>query len=114
VLRSWEGAEPGSLPKLDNGNIPYHRHRAQFMNESWLGDREPFLFFASSNSLLSGSLNFSGSSVFFSMSLASYAKFMSLVKSAKFVSSRKATDSAVTAQGRATSWSLGGEKKFIV
>jgi len=48
------------------------------------------------------------------MSLASYAKFMSLVKSAKFVSSRKATDSAVTAQGRATSWSLGGEKKFIV
>jgi len=31
VCRSWEGAQPGSEPKLANGNIPYHRCHAQFM-----------------------------------------------------------------------------------
>jgi len=31
VRRSWEGAQPGSQPKLASGNIPYHGHHAQFI-----------------------------------------------------------------------------------
>ena len=26
VCRSWEGAQPGTQPKLASGNIPYHGH----------------------------------------------------------------------------------------
>jgi len=37
LCRSWEGAQPGSQPKLANGHIPYHRRHAQFMNRSWPG-----------------------------------------------------------------------------
>jgi len=57
--------------RLANGNIPYHKHHAQLMSGRWLGCRN--LFFLISlrfNTLLSGSLNFSGSSV----SLGSFAK----------------------------------------
>jgi len=32
VCRSWEGAQPGSQPKLANGNIPYYKCHAQFIN----------------------------------------------------------------------------------
>jgi len=35
VCRSWEGAQPGSQPKLASGNIPYHRRHAQFINGAW-------------------------------------------------------------------------------
>jgi len=44
VSRSWEGAQPGSQPKLANGNIPYHGHHAQFINGSWLRGRKLFSF----------------------------------------------------------------------
>jgi len=44
VCRSWEGAQPGSQPELASGNTPYHRHRAQFMNGSWLRGQESSLF----------------------------------------------------------------------
>jgi len=39
VCRSWEGAQPGSQPKLASGNIPYCRHHAQYTNGGWLGVR---------------------------------------------------------------------------
>jgi len=59
VCRSWEGAQPGSWPRLADGNIPYHGHHAQFMNGGWSGRRKlsAFLFSMSSNPLLAGSLN---------------------------------------------------------
>jgi len=41
VCRSWEGAQPGSQPKLASGKIPYHGHHAQVVNGGWLGDRNP-------------------------------------------------------------------------
>jgi len=41
VCRSWEGAQPGSQPKLADGNIPYHGRHAQFMNGGWLKGRNP-------------------------------------------------------------------------
>jgi len=45
VCRSWEGAEPGSQPKLASGNIPYHGCHAQFMSGGWLGGKySSFLF----------------------------------------------------------------------
>jgi len=45
MCRSWEGAQPGSQPKLANGNVPYHGHHAQFTNGGWLGGRSlAFLF----------------------------------------------------------------------
>ena len=56
VCRSWEGAQPGSWPKLASGNIPYHRCHAQFGNGAgWrAGGFQSF----GSNPLLTGSLNF--------------------------------------------------------
>jgi len=63
VCRSWEGAQPGSEPKLADGNIPYHRHHAQFINGGWPRGRN-ILFSMNSNPLLSGTSNFS-SAVFF-------------------------------------------------
>jgi len=45
VCRSWEGAEPGSEPKLANGNILYHRCHAQFMNGGWPEGRNLFFSF---------------------------------------------------------------------
>jgi len=55
--RSWEGAQPGSQPKLASGNIPYDECHAQFMNEGWPGGRKisAILFFMSANPLLSRS-----------------------------------------------------------
>ena len=44
VGRSWGGAQPGSQPKLGNGNIPYHRRPALLMNRSWPGGDENLLF----------------------------------------------------------------------
>jgi len=32
ACRSWEGTQPRSYPKPSNGNTPYLRHHAQFMN----------------------------------------------------------------------------------
>jgi len=46
VYRSWEGAQPGSQPKVANGNILYHRHHAQFMNGGWHGGRNPLFLFS--------------------------------------------------------------------
>ena len=40
VCRSREGAEPGNEPKLANGNTPYHRHHAQYLNRGWQGGHE--------------------------------------------------------------------------
>jgi len=37
VCGSWEGAQPGSQPKLASGNIAYHGCHAQFMNGGVLG-----------------------------------------------------------------------------
>ena len=46
VCRSWEGAQPGSQPKLASGNTPYHRHCAQFINGGRnLFSRSSTLFF---------------------------------------------------------------------
>ena len=39
ACRSWEGAQPGSQPKLASGNIPYHRHHIQFINVDWCKGR---------------------------------------------------------------------------
>jgi len=44
VCRSWDGAQPGSQPKLASGNIPYYRYHAQFINRSWRGWQD-FSFF---------------------------------------------------------------------
>jgi len=45
VFKIWEGAQLGSWPKLATGNIPYHRHHAQFMNRGCPGGRNlSFLF----------------------------------------------------------------------
>jgi len=46
VCRSWEAAQPGSHPKLANGNIPYHGRQVQFMNGGDRGART-FSFFLS-------------------------------------------------------------------
>jgi len=43
VCRRWEGEQPDSQPKLANGNIPYLRPYALFMNG--LGWGEGILFF---------------------------------------------------------------------
>jgi len=37
VRRSWEGAQPGRQPKPANGNLPHHRHHAQYINGGWWG-----------------------------------------------------------------------------
>jgi len=71
VCRIWEGAQPGSQPMRDNGNIPYQRRHAQFMDGGWQECSVFFLFAFSPNTLWSRSLNFSGSSVIF----RSFAKF---------------------------------------
>jgi len=99
VCRSWEGAEPGSQPKLARGNIPYHRRHPQFMNGGWprglesslLWDFELFCEFTLS-----------------SMSLASSVKFARSAKSAKFVSSRKPAGSTIASW--LCNWSSGGKK----
>ena len=44
VCQSWEGAEPGSQPKLARGNIPCHGHHAQFTSGGWLGGRNSVFF----------------------------------------------------------------------
>jgi len=88
VCRSWEGARPGSQPKLARGNIPYHGRYAQFINGGWLEGRNslfsrrfqlfsaiPFFF---CEFKISMSLNFSGSSVCF---LGSSVKLMKSVSS---------------------------------
>ena len=41
LCRSWEGAHTDRQPKLANGNIPYYRCHAQFINGGWLGGRNP-------------------------------------------------------------------------
>ena len=70
VCRSWEGAQPGSWPKLASGNIPCHGCHAQFINRGWPGVRNPFF---RESFFFSGSFNFSRSSVF----LGSILKFVS-------------------------------------
>ena len=72
------------------------------------GGRNTF-FSVSSNPLLSRTSNFSRSLVFF----GSYAKFVSLAKSAKFMSSRKRVGSATTAQGSAANQWSGSEKTVL-
>jgi len=39
VFVSWEGAQLDSWPELANGNIPCHRHHAEFTYGAWLGGR---------------------------------------------------------------------------
>jgi len=68
VCRSWEGAQPGSQPELPNGNIPYHRRQAQFVNGGLPGGRNPSSFFFFFPDFLGGSSNFSRSSVFLGIS----------------------------------------------
>ena len=60
VCRSWDRAQPDRQPKLGNGNIPYHRRHAQFMNGGWLGGRKlsALLVLLSLNPFLAGNLNF--------------------------------------------------------
>ena len=60
VCRSWEGAQPGSQPKLASGNIPYCRDHAQFMNGVWSEGRKlsARLLSGSSNLLVSRSSSF--------------------------------------------------------
>jgi len=47
VHKSWEGAQPDKQPKLVNGNIPYYRHHARYINEGWLGGRNASMSLAS-------------------------------------------------------------------
>jgi len=63
----------------------------------------------SSNPLLSGTSNFSQSSVFF----RSYEKFVNLEKSMKFVSSRKPMGSTSAAWGLVAYLSSGSEKTVL-
>jgi len=42
MCRSWEGAQPDNQTRLADGNIPYHRHYAQFMNGGWPAGQEYF------------------------------------------------------------------------
>jgi len=35
VYKGWEGAQPGSQPKLANGNFPHQRPYAQYINGVW-------------------------------------------------------------------------------
>ena len=93
MYKSWEGAQPGSQPKLVNGNTLYHRCHAQFINGGYLGGRDPLFFWE-----FELFLEFGG---FCSMSLATSVKFASSAKSVKFVSSRKPLGSAIAAQGLA-------------
>ena len=93
LFRSWEGAQPGSQPKLASGNIPNHSHHAQFMNGGWLGGSRllAFQFSASVNPA------FSGNSAFF-------RNFM------KFAKIRGAM---ISAWGLAANRSSGGEKIIL-
>jgi len=40
MCRSWEGAQPGRQPKLDNGNIPYHGCHALVIKWGGPGGKE--------------------------------------------------------------------------
>ena len=45
MCRSWEGAQPGSQPKLAHRNIPYHWSQARFKNAQYInGSQEFFLW----------------------------------------------------------------------
>jgi len=59
------GSIARQIAKLANRNIPYHRHHAQFMSRGWLEGRKLFLFSVGLHPVLSRSLNFSRSLVFF-------------------------------------------------
>ena len=98
VCRSWEGAQPGSQPKLASGNISYHGHHAQFINGSWPGGQESPLFLRVQTLPRVWS---------FSVSLASSAKFVNSAKSTTFVSSGKPTGSVIAAWGVATQLVIG-------
>jgi len=93
VCRSWKGAQPDSQPKMVNGNIPYHRCHAKFINRVGQGAGSLFFFFPISP-FLWGSSSFCEFGLS-SVSLASYVKFSSLRKSAKSVSSGKSMGSAI-------------------
>jgi len=90
VCRSWEGAQPGSSPKLDNRNVPYHRHRAQFMNGGWPG----ILLF------LGVPLFSRSSTLFFSISSNFFGRLM------------KSLSSTIAVWGLAANRSLGSEKEL--
>jgi len=94
VCRNWEGAQPGSEPKLAKGNIPYHGCHAQFMNGDWPGGRN---LFSGSSTLLFHEFELFHEFGLFSVSLASSAKFTSLAKTVKFTSSRKPAVSVIAA-----------------
>jgi len=65
VGRSWEGAQPGRQPTLADGSMPYCKCDARFRNgDGPEGRNLSCLFSGSSNPLLSGCLNFSGSLIF--------------------------------------------------
>jgi len=72
------GSTAWQIARLANGNVPYHRWHAQFMNGGCLGGRNlaAVLFTMSSNPLLFRNSNFSGSSVF----LGSFKKFAKICK----------------------------------
>jgi len=80
--------------KVGNGNIPYHRHHAQYINGGYPGGSALSALFVSMslNPLWSRSLNFLG----------------------KFCKIHDFWGSAVTAQGLAVNQSSGGEKSCIV
>jgi len=97
------GSTVRNTAKLANGNIPYHRHRAQFMNGDWTGAREFFSFSLKSvslNPLWCRSSNFSRNSV----SFRNFTKF----QNSRF------PGSAIAAQDLAMNQSSAGEKNCIV
>ena len=68
AYRSWEGAQPGSQPRLAEGDVPHQGCHDQFISGVWLGvgqESFPFSFSVSLNPLWCRSLNLSGSLVFF-------------------------------------------------
>ena len=93
ACRSCEGAQPGSQPRLAEGNVLYHGCQAQFMNGGWPGGRNP-LFLWVSTILFSRSLNFSMSLVIFS-------------GVPQNLQNLQVPCSAITAQGLATQLAVG-------
>jgi len=97
VCRSWEGAQPGSQPRLANGNI--HRHHALFIRG--VGRGTGILF------LLSLFCEFESSLV---REFELFWEFSLCQEFCKTLRNLRVPGPVVTAQGLAANRSSGGEK----
>jgi len=98
LCRIWEGAYLDSQPKLANGNIPYHRRHAQFINGGWPGGRTiSFLFLWVQILSGLGVWTFPG-----------VQSFLGILRNPRV------PDCTIAARGLAANQSLGDEKNCIV